>query len=79
MQQENLCVLHSLLFSCCSVAQSCLTLCDPMDCSMPGLPVHHQFLEFTPKLMSVESVMPSNHLVLCRPLLLPSVFPQTLA
>ena len=30
-----------------SVAQSCLTLCDPMDCSMPGLPVHHQFLEFT--------------------------------
>ena len=30
-----------------SVAQSCLTLCDPMDCSMPGLPVHHQFREFT--------------------------------
>ena len=29
------------------VAQSCLTLCDPMDCSMPGLPVHHQLLEFT--------------------------------
>ena len=30
-----------------SVIQSCLTLCDPMDCSMPGLPVHHQLLEFT--------------------------------
>ena len=30
-----------------SVTQSCLTLCDPMDCSMPGLPVHNQFLEFT--------------------------------
>ena len=30
-----------------SVAQSCLTLCDPMDCSLPGLPVHHQLLEFT--------------------------------
>ena len=30
-----------------SVAQSCLTHCDPMDCSMPGLPVHHQLLEFT--------------------------------
>ena len=30
-----------------SVAQSCLTLCDPMDCSMPGLPVHHQLLKFT--------------------------------
>jgi len=28
-----------------SVAQSCLTLCDPMDCSTPGLPVHHQLLE----------------------------------
>ena len=30
-----------------SVAQSCLTLCDPVDCSMPGLPVHHQLPEFT--------------------------------
>ena len=30
-----------------SVAQLCLTLCNPMDCSMPGLPVHHQVLEFT--------------------------------
>ena len=28
-----------------SVTQSCLTLCDPMDCSMPGFPVHHQFLD----------------------------------
>ena len=30
-----------------SVAQSCLTLCNPMNCSMPGLPVHHQLPEFT--------------------------------
>ena len=30
-----------------SVAQSCLTLCDPMNCSTPGLPIHHQLLEFT--------------------------------
>ena len=30
-----------------SVTQSCLTLCDPMNCSKPGLPVHHQLLEFT--------------------------------
>ena len=30
-----------------SVAQSCLTLCDPLDCNMPGLPVHHQLPEFT--------------------------------
>ena len=36
---------HSVQFS--SVAQSCPTLCDPMDCSTPGLPVHHQLLEFT--------------------------------
>ena len=40
-----------------------------MDCSMPGLPVHHQLL-YLLKLMSTESVMPSNHLTLCRPLLL---------
>ena len=46
------------------------TLCNPMDCSKPGLSVHHQ-------LMSIESVMPSNHLILCRPLLLlPSIFPS---
>ena len=50
--------------------------CDPMNCSTPGLPVHHQLLEL-PKLMSIESVMPSNHLILCRPLLLlPSIFPS---
>ena len=36
---------ESVQFS--SVAQSCLTLCDPMNCSMPGLPVHHQLPEFT--------------------------------
>ena len=39
---------HNLIPSlfCCSVAQSCLTLCDPMDCSTPGFPVLHYFLEF---------------------------------
>ena len=43
---SNYCVPPSLLqFS--SVAQSCQTLCDPIDCSMPGLPVHHQLPEFT--------------------------------
>ena len=58
-----------------SVAQSGTTLCDPMDCSMPVFSVHHQLLEL--KLMSIESVMPSNHLNLCHPLLLlPSVFPS---
>ena len=32
---------------CCSVAQSCPTLCNDMDCSTPGFPVHHQLLELT--------------------------------
>ena len=59
-----------------SVAQLCPTLCDPMDCSMPGFPVHHQLPELT-QLMSIKSVMPSNHLILCHPLfLLPSIFPS---
>ena len=45
-----------------------------MDCSTPDLPVHHQLLEFT-QTMSIESVMQSNHLILCHPLIvLPSVF-----
>ena len=38
---------HSKRFQFSLVAQSCLTLCDPMNHSMPGLPVHHQLLEFT--------------------------------
>ena len=60
-----------------SVAQSCPTLCNPMDCTTPGLPVHQQ-LPGMLKLKSIESVMPSNHLILCRPLLLPpSVFPSS--
>ena len=59
-----------------SVAQLCLTLCNSMNCSMPGLPVHQQPWSL-PKLMSIESVMPSNHLILCHPFLLPpSVFPS---
>jgi len=59
-----------------SVAQSCLTLCDPMNCSMPtSLSITNS--QSPPKLMSIESVMPSNHLILPRPLLLlPSVFPS---
>ena len=60
-----------------SVAQLCPTLCDPMDCSTPGFLVHHQLPEFVLKLMSIQSVMLSNHLLLCHPLLLlPSIFPS---
>ena len=77
------------------VAQSCPTLSDPMDCSLPGSSVHGIFhakvLEWGAialslsiinsqsllKLMSIESVMPSNHLILYHPLLLlPSIFPN---
>ena len=47
-----------------------------MNSRMPGLPVHLQLPE-SPKLMSIEFMMPSNHLMLCRPfLLLPSIFPN---
>ena len=67
---------HLFFLLCSSVAQLCLTLCNPMECSMTS------FLFFTTsqsclKLMSVESVMSSNHLALCCPLLLlPSIFPS---
>ena len=54
---------------------SCLTLCDPMDCSTPGLPVHCP--QSLLKLMPIKLVMPSNYLILCHPLLLlPSIFPN---
>ena len=67
--------LRNLQFS--SVTQSCLTLCDPMDCSTPGLPVHHQLPEFTQTDVHWVGELPSNHLILCHPLLLPpSIFPS---
>ena len=64
-------------FQFSSVAPPCPTLCDPMEGSTPGLPVHHQLRSWL-KLMSIESVMPSNHLILCRLLLLllPSISPS---
>ena len=44
------------------VAQSCLTLCDPMNCSMPGLPVHHHLLEFTQNhVHQVNNVIQPSH------------------
>ena len=68
-----ICVYVSVQFS--SVTHSCPTLCDPMDCSTPGFPIHHQLLELT-QTRVIKSVMPSNHLILCSPLLLlPSIFP----
>ena len=73
-QRLEWCIYKTVQFS--SVTQWGLTLCDPMDCSMPG------FLSITNsqsllKLMSIESVMPSNHLILSHPLLLPPpIFPS---
>ena len=91
-QSPKVCSLHLCLFCCLAyrvivttflnsiqfglVAQSCPTLCDPMNHSTPGLLVHHQLPELL-KLMSIELLMPSSHLILCHPLLLlPSIFPS---
>ena len=64
------------MICCCSVTHSCPTLCDPMDCSMPGLPVPHHLWNL-PKFMSIEFMMPSSHLILWSPLLhLSSIFPS---
>ena len=69
-------MLHNPSLQFSSVTQLCPTLWDPMNHSMPGLPVHHQFWSSL-KLTSIESVMPSSHLILCHPLLLRlSVFPS---
>ena len=57
---------QSVQFS--SVTQLCLTLCNPMYCSMPGFPVHHQLLE--PTQTHVHRIGDAIHLILCRPLLL---------
>ena len=58
------------------VSQSCLTLCDPMDCSMPGLPVYHQLLESTQTQVHWvdDAIQPSHPLL--SPLLPPSIFPS---
>ena len=52
-----------------SVAQSCLTLCDPMDCSTLGFPVYHHPRELAQTYVHF-SVTPTNHLIICHPLLL---------
>ena len=59
-----------------SVAQSCLTLCDPMNCSTPGLPVHHQLPEFTQTHVHwvSDAIQPSHPLSSL--LLLPSIPPS---
>ena len=59
-----------------SVPQSCLTLCDPMDCSMPGFPVHHQLPKLTQTHVHrvCDAIQPSYPMSSL--LLLPSIFPS---
>ena len=68
----ELMILKQVQFS--SVAQSCPTVCDPMDCSMPGLPVHHQLPEFiqTHFHWVGDAIQPSHPLSSPSP---PSIFP----
>ena len=73
--ENTLVILFCFIILSVQFIQSCPTLCDPMDCSTPD------FLSITSsqsllKLMSIKSVMPSSHLILCRPILLPSIFPS---
>ena len=68
---------HSYNIQFISVTQSCPTLCDPMNSSMPGLPVHHQLPEFT-QIHIHQSVMPSSHLILCHTLLLLPPIPPSI-
>jgi len=64
---------------CCSVIKLCLSLCNPMDCSPPGF-LSSTISQSLLKVMSIELMMPSNHLILlspcCRLFLLPSIFPN---
>ena len=74
--QSRNCIQSCNVVQFSSVTQSCLTLCDPMDHSTPGFPVHHQFPELTQTHIHLIRD-PSNHLILCRTLLLlPSIFPS---
>ena len=71
-----LCPMQSEYHQFSSVTQSFLTLCDPMDCSMPGFPVHHQLLELTQiHVHQVSDAIQASHL-LSFPSPLPSIFPS---
>ena len=70
-------VVNSSSVQFSSVAQSCPTLCNPMNRSTPGL-LSISNSQSSLKLMSTESVMPSSHLILCRPLLLLPPIPPSI-
>ena len=68
-------LLPFLIENCCSVAQSCPTLCGPVDCIKPGFPVHQQLPELGESHVHRvgDAIQPSHPL--SSPLLLPSIFP----
>ena len=74
--KNNTLFLLTWLSTFSSFAQLSLTLCNPMDCSTPSFPVHQPLSELAQTHVH-QVAMPSNHLILCRPLLLPpSIFPS---
>ena len=74
--QLGLLFIFSGFFTCfSSVRLFSPILCDPMDCSTLVFPAHHQLPSLL-KLMTIKSMMPSNLLILCGPLLPPSIFPS---
>ena len=77
MQFQSLNLAHNSSFQFSSFTQSCPTLCNPMNRSTPGLPVHHH-LRSSLRLTSIESMMPSSHLILGRPLLLLPPIPPSI-
>ena len=75
LTQDGISCVHKRQFS--SITQSCLTLCNPMDCSTPGFPVHHQLPELAQTRVHrrlSDAIHPSHPL--SPPLLLPSIFPR---
>ena len=70
IQKTKIMASGPIWFCFSSVAQSCPTLCNPMNCSTPGL-LSITNSRSSLRLMSIASVMPSSHLILCCPLLLP--------
>ena len=75
MEEVNFMITRLSMTCCCSFTKLCPILGNPMDCSTPGSSVLHYLPEFI-KFMSIDSVMLSNHLILCCLFpLLPSIFP----
>ena len=75
---QSVSLFSSVQFS--SVTQLYSALCNPMNCSTPGLPVHHQLPEFTQTHFHLvdDAIQPSSHLILCHPLFLLTPIPPSI-